>query len=359
MKKVAFIILSTLIIVCSFGQTKDAAYYRSKGYQVFSQFGVAVKAPIQLQDVSRRAEGDFALNYAGLVDENKPTVAFYQFIVSSLPVGYRNYTENQLQVVVGEFIKSMTSSFTNVKKVYFGDEECIGYVGDTKTNGYNQRGLIFYRKGHIYALTVVTNYQLEQRFNKFTNGVKFFDNSPTTPMTTRNQNTTLSGLSNPSTNTKTYSCTHFSIKYPLAWIIDVQGNPNATNSSLTDAAVVIKVNNTGTRQPTRNLSINMDPCIDWSNMSSSDIKLAMKTSVRNQYPYARFISEPTYVTKFGLSGYKLEYTANLGYFTAKFVQYILHKSDGFTYFISLVVENDKADSQLSELSKILETFVPN
>jgi len=174
MKKKSIIFIFLILISTTFAQTKDASYYRSKGYQVFSQQRVAVKAPVLLQDVSRQASGDFALNYGGVEDENKPTMAFYQFMVSDLPAGYRDYTESQLQEIMGDMIKSMTSSFTNVKKVYVGEEGCIGYVGDTQTQGYKQRGLVFYRKGHTYAVTVITNYQLEQRFNKFTNGVKFF-----------------------------------------------------------------------------------------------------------------------------------------------------------------------------------------
>lgn len=288
MKKAIIILLAVLSVSYSSGQTKDAAYYRGKGYQVFDQFGVAVKAPIKLEDVSRQAEGDFALNLGGIEDKNKSSMAFYQFIVSDLPAGYRNYTESQLQEMIGEQLQSTMRSFSNVKKVYFEDEGCIGYVGDTKTNGYNQRGLMFYRKGHTYAITVITNYQLEQRFNKFTNGVKFFDNSSLNQTNNRYQSSTNSSSSNLSTNTKTYSCKYFSIKYPSTWIVDVQGNPNATNSYLTDAAVVIKVNNAGNGQPTRNLSINMDPCIEWSGMSSSDIKSALKMSIKKSVSICTF-----------------------------------------------------------------------
>ena len=174
MKKALLTILVTLMITSSFAQKKDAAYYRSKGYQVFNNIGVAVKAPVLLEDVSRQASGDFYLNYGGFEEKNKPTMAAYQFIVSALPAGYKDYSESQLQKMVGEKLKSIMKSFTNVKKVYFGEEGCIGYVGDTKSDGYNQRGLMFYRKGYTYAITVISNYQLEQRFNKFTNGVKFF-----------------------------------------------------------------------------------------------------------------------------------------------------------------------------------------
>ena len=44
MKKLLFVLFAVLSVSYSWGQAKDAAYYRAKGYQVFNQFGVAVKA---------------------------------------------------------------------------------------------------------------------------------------------------------------------------------------------------------------------------------------------------------------------------------------------------------------------------
>lgn len=174
MKKALIFVMVALLTTCAFGQVKNASYYQSKGYQVFTKLRLAVKAPVKLEDVSKQAEGDFALNYAGIEDESKSTTAFYQIMVTSLPVGYQDYTESQMQSIVDEFLKDMVNQFTNVKRIYFGEEGCPGYVGDTKYNGYKQRAVLFYRKGHVYAITLITNYQLEQRFNKFTNGVKFY-----------------------------------------------------------------------------------------------------------------------------------------------------------------------------------------
>ena len=90
MKKIIITFFTALLITCTFGQTKDASYYCAKGYQVFRQQRVAVKAPVVLQDVSRQSSGDFALNYGGVEDENKPSMASYQFMVSDLPAGYRD-----------------------------------------------------------------------------------------------------------------------------------------------------------------------------------------------------------------------------------------------------------------------------
>ena len=173
-KKTVLTILLALIAIISFAQTHDASYYRSKGYQVFERFDLAVKAPVKLYDISDQAEGDFAMNYGGVVDDGKSTMAAYQIIITNLPHGYLDYTESELKNIVDDLLKARVSRFNNVKKIYFGEDDCPGYYVETSIYGYKQKSVMFYRNGHIYAVSVISNYQLEQRFNQFTNGVKFF-----------------------------------------------------------------------------------------------------------------------------------------------------------------------------------------
>ena len=174
MKKLALTLLSVIILACADAQTHDASYYRSKGYQVFERFRLAVKAPVKLFDISDQAQGDFAMNYGGIVDDGKSTMAAYQIMITSLPHGYLDYSESEIKVLVDNLIKDKVSGFNNVKKIYFGEDDCPGYSMETSIYGYKQKSVMFYRNGHIYAISVISNYQLEQRFNQFTNGVKFF-----------------------------------------------------------------------------------------------------------------------------------------------------------------------------------------
>lgn len=173
-KKTVLTISAILIAVISFAQAKDASYYRSKGYQVFERFNLAVKAPVKLFDISDQAQGDFAMNYGGVVDDGKSTMAAYQIMVTNLPHGYLDYSESEIKNLVDDLIKARVSGFNNVKKIYFGEDDCPGYSMETSIYGYKQKSVMFYRNGHIYAVSVISNYQLEQRFNQFTNGVKFF-----------------------------------------------------------------------------------------------------------------------------------------------------------------------------------------
>lgn len=174
MKKLALTLLSVIILACADAQTHDASYYRSKGYQVFERFDLAVKAPVKLFDISDQAQGDFAMNYGGIVDDGKSTMAAYQIMITNLPHGYLDYSESEIKVLVDNLIKDKISGFNNVKKIYFGEDDCPGYSMETSIYGYKQKSVMFYRNGHIYAVSVISNYQLEQRFNQFTNGVKFF-----------------------------------------------------------------------------------------------------------------------------------------------------------------------------------------
>lgn len=159
----------------AYGQSvKNAAYYQAKGYQVFPEYGFAIKAPVTLEDVSSLSDGDFALNYAGVQDTNAPSSCFYQIMISKLPAGYKNYSEKEITGKVKEMLKEQMSRFKAVQPIFFSENSYVGYVGETTFNGKKQKGVMFYRDGCIYALTVISNSMLESRFNTFTNAIKFF-----------------------------------------------------------------------------------------------------------------------------------------------------------------------------------------
>ena len=60
----------------------------------------------------------------------------------------------------------------NVKSVSFGYEGYPGYVGETTHNGLAQKGVIFLKDNYTIALTVMTNDNIEAKFNAYTNGFK-------------------------------------------------------------------------------------------------------------------------------------------------------------------------------------------
>lgn len=154
---------------------------------------------------------------------------------------------------------------------------------------------------------------------------------------------------------KIYSCRYFSIEYPSNWTTVVVGNLNATTSNLVDAVLTIKPKNINQGELTYNIAINMDPSIDWSGINQTHL-VQLKNSTKSQYSKVTFITEPEFITYKSLSGIMMEYTANMGPITTRMRQYIIHKRNGFTYFLNVCVDNSKVKTQMSEVMSILDSM---
>lgn len=153
-----------------------------------------------------------------------------------------------------------------------------------------------------------------------------------------------------------FSCRYFSIKYPQSWTAEVVGNPNSTGSDLTDASINIKPIDTKIGEPKQNIAINMDPSIDWSTIGQKELG-QFKSLITNQYSGVSFMTAPKFVNYKGLNGIYMEYTAMLAGYKARMMQCIIHKHNGFTYFITLGVDYNKAESQLEVINDIMDTMV--
>ena len=154
---------------------KNASYYRSKGYQVIPEFNIALKAPCKLKDVSRQASGDFDLNYAGAENENNPSkFAGYQIIITRLPVSYK-YMSLEDQKAVKKNLLVQAQLMKDYKKVKVGHEEYEGFVMESSHNGNKLKGLTFIKDDLVLGLVVISNNDLESRFNQFTNSLHFIN----------------------------------------------------------------------------------------------------------------------------------------------------------------------------------------
>ena len=139
----------------------------------FPEYGFSITAPCQLEDVSAHSSGDFLLNLGGVTNENDmQKMAAYQFIVTRLPIGYKNLSKAELSRRIDNMLRQQTSRFNNVEPIRVGYEEFPGYVGYTQHQGLQQKGMMFAVNNYIIAMTVMTNNDLEAKFNKFSNGFK-------------------------------------------------------------------------------------------------------------------------------------------------------------------------------------------
>ena len=142
-------------------------------YQYFNECGFAIKAPCLLEDVSRQVSGEFFINYAGFTDkEDLNKMAFYQVIVNRLPIGYKDLSKQELGYFVDGLMRKSFEGFSNSRPIIFSYDEYPGYVMECTTNGYTQKGVVFWKGNFIICLTVISNDRLSEKFNKFTNSFK-------------------------------------------------------------------------------------------------------------------------------------------------------------------------------------------
>jgi len=178
MKKAFYLCLLLACFSCGTnsnnGSNQEGA---SKEYtKTFEEFGFSISAPCILEDVSSQVSGTFEANYGGIVNPDDPENAtVYQVAVTKLPSDIEGLSEADQQEILDQRMNLENAGFTNVKKVLFSDNNYIGYVGDTQHNGLMQRGMMFKKGKHIITLTVLTNIDLDEKFNKFTNSFKVID----------------------------------------------------------------------------------------------------------------------------------------------------------------------------------------
>ncbi len=140
----------------------------------FPQYGFSITAPCKLSDVSAQSNGNFLVNYAGAENENdRSKFAFYQIMAFRLPAGALDYTQAQLNQIFKSFVEgTLLDGFASHKAIRLGYEGYTGYEVQTTANGYKQKGVYFLKGTYVIGLTVISNYNLDSRFNKFTNGFK-------------------------------------------------------------------------------------------------------------------------------------------------------------------------------------------
>ena len=244
----------------------------------------------------------------------------------------------------GQYLKKYT--------FYFQDDNGLDYIYEGKKYLRDSWSI----SCDSNALRNKTEQALNNIFStsRSTSSAKQSNLSSTTTRSTSSSSSTTTNTT-PVSDKKTYSCKYFSIKYPITWKTVIVGDPNTTTSSLTDASVTVRITNPGQGQPVRNIAINMDPYVDWSQIDQSSLPL-LKNPIKRQYPNATFVSDPEFVRLASLSGVKMVYTTYMGGFKARFINYVIHKQNGFTYYITACIDDSKASAQTKEINDIINTL---
>lgn len=178
MKRIKFLMLTLLFVAGLSAQgnpiTRDVSYYKTKGYQVFESYRLAIKVPCALEDASNKVAAHYDLHYGGFEQPFNTTAgAFYQIIVRKVPAGYSDLSPKEKEKLQDE---TMLGGGRDIKVVYLqiAGENIKSYLFEHQKNDVKAKSISFFKGNYIYAFNVMSNDNLTGRFNTLTNNIIFF-----------------------------------------------------------------------------------------------------------------------------------------------------------------------------------------
>jgi hypothetical protein len=310
---------------------KDAAYYKSKGYQVFKEYQFAVKCPAKLQDVSKQSVDDFDFNYAGHTDDT-----FYQVMIIKIPAGRLDMSKEEEK----SFLQDMFNSSKGGKSVLWGEENLPAYLFDDYVQkGFNGRGIAVARNGKIYVFNVITKRNLDATFNSFTNNVYFLDKLEKYTGKVQKSDVTENKV-------KTYTKSgvgSFSINYPQDW--EIMDNPNSM------VCVFVRAPDRNNSESKANFNI-----IVSNDTTSLEIKFYRAQKQVKGFMPEYSLLEKTDISIDGIRGIKALSKSKMQDTNIKTLTYQLKKSDNTIYTVTFTVQSAHYDEYITIFEQIIQSF---
>lgn len=351
----AFLITVVLLFGCrkidrQDGQAKMVHNVSMEYTETFESVGFSITTPCKLRDVSAQASGDFLINYGGIENPNSESnLAIYQLMVVNLPVGIRDVPKDQLDEFLDKALRDMTVNLLDVKQVKFGYEDYPGYVGYASHNGLKQKGIVFLKDDYIICLTLMTNDNLEARFNKFTNGFKTLSRNPTKLILNSQES---DNVSKPNSNlSQRFSNSNFSFYYPQYWSI-VQKDVRVTSQTTIAVQVMAQNVNAYDFAPNVNVIVSTNKHTE----PTAVLARAAFNQVKESGISCRLI-DVSDCNLNGSSGSVVEYTAVVQGFTLRIWQYIIKKNDNTTFTVTATIDNADLSLYGKLVHEIVNTFV--
>ena len=343
-------LLAILFVACTQGGGQDSYSVNWDSvetvedfYFEFPEYGFTITAPCQMKDVSANSSGSFLVNYGGTTDENDPKrMAAYQLIVTRTPIGYKDMSHAKYKKMIDDQIRSQMQNFKSYKAIKFGYEEYNGYVCETSTNGYAQKGVIFVKDNLIITLTVISNDNLEARFNKFTNGFKSID--------LQRESASIKIEDKSSELDKQYSNAYFSLCYPSSWQVVQDDNQVTPNTSIA-VQIMEKQKNDVDFRPNINIIVSSKK---WEESASFLTRQTSQNNKRLIPNYKQLGISDTQVG--GCKGSLLESIVKLQGYTLHSSQYIVKRADNTTFIITATTDNRKHKEQMKTINAILKSI---
>lgn len=150
---------------------RDSSYYRSKGFQFFSQYHLAVKCPVILTDISSESEANFNFHYGGTDSDN----SFYEIIVIHLPLGYKDLKEEEQHKFEQNFLYEKFSGKSVVTEIDGAKINAVVMEYDHQRG--KGKGIAFIFESKLFGFNTISNANLSKKFNSFTNNIVFYKNA--------------------------------------------------------------------------------------------------------------------------------------------------------------------------------------
>jgi hypothetical protein len=200
----------------NFSSTKDEDYYRSKGYQIFSKFGLAVKCPVTLQSVPDGNQ-NFTLHYGGIDDNERENKGGY-YEVCIIDLSY--YPSETIEQKFHHEILPRALAGCEKSIMTVAEKERTVYIKTYQNGGNDGKVLAFIQDGIVYMFNVIGNDKIIQRFESYTKSIAFYTENETQTDVTDVKEDITENISETSNmifhQSKKYN---YSVKYPKGWVM--------------------------------------------------------------------------------------------------------------------------------------------
>ena len=149
-------------------QNRDITYYKSKGFQVFPQYHLAVKCPVLLTDISNKSKANFDLHYGGVENDAN----FYELIIFDLPLGYRDLSADEKTKFEIKFLSDKFPGKTVITEM--GGKVISAKVMEYSHQQGQGKGFAFIFEGKVFAFNVIAKTGVSEKFNTLTNNIIFY-----------------------------------------------------------------------------------------------------------------------------------------------------------------------------------------
>ncbi len=148
---------------------ETADFYKLKGFQVFDNHFFAVKLPVKISDLTRHSDMSHDFNYGSFINRgSRRNQVFYQVIINNMPREFAEMSSEMQDLFVEDMFNNLLPA--NKRKINYLDGHA--YISNFMEGNNKGRGAMFVKNNRIYALTVITNNNLDNHFDAMLGGFK-------------------------------------------------------------------------------------------------------------------------------------------------------------------------------------------